>query len=146
MNHRILRSLLLAMSVTLLVVAAVQAKGAIPLNSGQEAPKAISDGSGRFSYTVNGSELCYTLEVRNLTGDPVAAHIHLAPRHSPGPVVVPLSTPPSATSSVSACITATEGGAMTPAELAAIVADPRAYYVNVHTPQWPGGEIRGQLK
>ena len=35
---------------------------------------------------------------------------------------------------------------MTPAELAAIVADPGAFYVNVHTPLFPGGEVRGQLK
>ena len=148
--NRILRALLLAMSVMLVIAAAVQAKAggvpAIPLNSGQEAPGAISEGSGSFSYTVNGSELCYTLAVRDLTGAPVAAHIHLAPRNVPGPVVVPLATPPGATSSVSACIIAMEGGAMTPAELAAIVADPRAYYVNVHTVAWPAGEVRGQLK
>ncbi len=120
--------------------------GAIPLNAGQETPGAISGGSGFFTYTVSGSTLCYTLEVRNLTAAPVAAHIHIAPRHVAGPVVVPLATPPAATSTVSACITAVEGGVMTPAELAAITADPRAYYVNVHTPLWPAGEVRGQLK
>lgn len=120
--------------------------GAIPMNAEQEAPGAVSDGSGFFSHSVSGSELCYTLEVRDLTAAPVAAHIHIAPRHVPGPVVVPLTTPPAATSTVSACITAAEGGAMTPAELAAIIADPRAYYVNVHTPLWPAGEVRGQLK
>jgi hypothetical protein len=120
--------------------------GAIPMNAEQEAPGAVSDGSGFFSYTVSGSELCYTLEVRDLTGAPVAAHIHIAPRHVPGPVVVPLATPPAASSTVSACITAAEDGAMTPTELAAITADPRAFYVNVHTPLWPAGEVRGQLK
>jgi hypothetical protein len=129
-----------------LAAGAATAKPAIPMNAEQEAPGAVSDGSGFFSYTTEGDELCYTLEVRNLTGAPVAAHIHIAPRNVPGPVVVPLATPPGATSEVSACITATEGGAMTPAELAAIVADPRAYYVNVHTPTWPAGEVRGQLK
>lgn len=148
--NRTLRALLLALTVSLAIAATVQAKAggvpAIPLNSGQEAPRAISDGSGSFSYAVNGSELCYTLSVRDLTGAPTAAHIHIGPRNEPGPVVVPLATPPSATSTVSACITAAEGGALTPAELAAIVADPGAYYVNVHTTMWPAGEVRGQLK
>ena len=51
-----------------------------------------------------------------------------------------------ATGTSSACITATADGALTPAELAGIVADPGAYYVNVHTKVYPGGEIRGQLK
>jgi hypothetical protein len=148
--NRALRAVLLAMSVSLAMVAIVQAKAggvpAIPLNSGQETGDVISDGSGSFSYTVTGDMLCYVLEVRNLTGTPVAAHIHIGPRQVAGPIVVPLATPPGATSSISACIVATEGGAMTPAELAAIVADPGAYYVNVHTPTYPGGEVRGQLK
>lgn len=125
---------------------AIANHSAIPLNAEQEEPAAISDGSGFFSYTTSDDELCYTLEVRNLTGDPVAAHIHVGPRHVAGPVVVPLATPPGATSSVSACITAAEEGALTPAELAAITADPKAYYANVHTEMWPGGEVRGQLK
>jgi Cu/Zn superoxide dismutase len=134
------------MALALTTGAATAKGGAIPLNPEQETTGAVSEGSGFFSYTVSGSELCYTLEVRNLTQAPFAAHIHIGPRNVAGPVVVPLTTPPAATSSVSACVTATEGGAMTPAELAAITADPRAHYVNVHTQQWPGGEVRGQLK
>ena len=119
---------------------------AVPLNTGQETGEVESDGSGSFAYTISGDELCYTLEVRDLTAAPVAAHIHVGPRNVAGPVVVPLQTPPAATSTVSACLTAVEGGALTPAELAAIEADPRSYYVNVHTPQYPAGEVRGQLK
>ena len=143
---RVVSALAAAIIAIAMAASTATARGAIPLNDEQEAPGAVSDGSGFFSYTVSGSELCYTLEVRDLTGAPAAAHIHLAPRHTPGPVVVPLTTPPAATSTVSACITAAEGGALTPAELAAITADPKAYYVNVHTPTWPAGEVRGQLK
>jgi hypothetical protein len=119
---------------------------AVPLTTGQETGQVTSGAGGFFSYTIDGSELCYTLEVRDLTAAPIGAHIHLGDRNVEGAIVVPLTTPPAATSTVSACITASEGGAMTPAELAAIAADPGAYYVNVHTPTNPGGEVRGQLK
>ena len=131
---------------TPLAAAAPGGVPAIPLNAEQETTGSTSTGSGFFSYTVSGSELCYTLSVSGLTAAPVAAHIHPGGRGVAGPVAIPLATPPAATSSVSACITAVEGGAMTPAELAALVADPKGYYVNVHTPSWPGGEVRGQLK
>jgi hypothetical protein len=122
---------------------------AIPLNAEQETTGSTSTGSGFFSYTIEGNQLCYTLEVRDLTMAPFAAHIHPAPRNVAGPVAVGLLTPPAATSTVSACITAVEGAtgqALSTAELAAIAADPTNYYVNVHTTNWPGGEVRGQLK
>ena len=149
-----MRQFLYALTAALIAMAAaaaiVMAKPggvpAIPLNNEQETTGAAGGGSGFFSYTVDGATLCYTLEVRDLTVAPFAAHIHPAPRNIAGPVAIPLATPPGATSSVSACITAAEGGAMTPAELAAVVADPGAFYVNVHTSTYPGGEIRGQLK
>jgi CHRD domain len=122
---------------------------AIPLNNEQETTGATGGGSGFFTYTIEGSQLCYTLEVSNLTVAPFAAHIHLGPRNVAGDIVVGLLTPPAATSTVSDCITATSdatGMALSTAELAAIAADPRAYYVNVHTTTFPGGEVRGQLK
>ncbi|HZM72139.1 MAG TPA: CHRD domain-containing protein [Candidatus Polarisedimenticolia bacterium] len=152
--NRATRAFVLALSVSAIASAVIAgmvlAKSggvpAIPLNNEQETTGATGGGSGFFSYTIAGSELCYTLEVRDLTVSPVGAHIHPAPRNIAGPVAVPLLTPPAATSAVSACITAAEGGAMTPAELAAIAADPGAFYVNVHTPTYPGGEVRGQLK
>jgi len=122
---------------------------AIPLNPEQETGEVDSDASGFFSYTVDGLVLCYTLEVRDLTMAPFGAHIHPGERNVAGPVAVGLLTPPAATSTVSECITAVEGAtgpALSTAELAAIVADPGAFYVNVHTDNYPGGEIRGQLK
>ena len=139
-----------AVAVVLAVAGSVSAKPggapAIPLNPEQETNEVVSDASGFFSYTIEGDQLCYTLAVRDLTSAPVGAHIHPGRRNQTGGIAVHLITPPAATSTVSECITATEGGNLTPAELAAIEADPRAFYVNVHTADFLPGEIRGQLK
>lgn len=135
-----------AVAAGVLTAGTAAAAAAIPLNPEQETADVASDGSGFFSYTTSADELCYTLSVRRLTAAPVAAHIHIGPRNVNGPVTVGLLTPPAATSTVSECITAADGGNLTPAELAAIADDPRGHYANVHTPQFPGGEVRGQLK
>lgn len=111
----------------------------VPLNVGQETTGSDTGASGSFTYTIDGGELCYTLTARHLSVPAVAAHIHVGPRQTAGPVVVPLSVGGETDFSVSACVTAD------PALLADIDENPRAYYVNVHTPTFPGGEIRGQL-
>lgn len=150
---RAARPLFLALSLTAVMAGTVLGKAggiaAIPLNNEQETTGATGGASGFFSYTIDGNQLCYTLEVSNLTTAPFGAHLHPAERHVNGPAAVGLLTPPAATSSVSDCITAVEGAtglALSTAELASIAADPGAWYVNVHTTTWPGGEIRGQLK
>ena len=121
--------------------AAPPATTTIPMNTGQEVPAPTVGGAqGRFSFVIDGDELCYTLSVSGLSAAPVAAHIHVAPRNVPGPIVVPLATPPAATSVVSACTTAD------PALLADIDANGMDYYVNVHTPMNMPGEVRGQLR
>ncbi|WP_426995710.1 CHRD domain-containing protein [Pseudarthrobacter sp. N5] len=113
---------------------------AIPLNTEQEVTGSNTGASGFFSYTISGSQLCYTLQARELSGPAGAAHIHLAPRHTAGPVVIPLTVGSGTSWTVETCTTADAG------LLAAVAANPRAYYVNVHTAAFPGGEIRGQLK
>jgi hypothetical protein len=114
---------------------------AIPLNTGQETPApSVGGAHGTFSYEIDGSALCYTIAVTGLSTPAVAAHIHLAERNVPGPVVVPLVVPAQTSFETSACTTAD------PALLSAIEADPGAYYVNVHTSMNPPGEVRGQLK
>jgi hypothetical protein len=110
------------------------------LNTGQETTGSDTGASGFFSYTVNGDQLCYTLTARDLSAPALAAHIHVAPRNVAGPVLVPLHVGSGSTWTVDACTTADAG------VLAAIAGSPGSYYVNVHTPTFPGGEIRGQLK
>ena len=111
----------------------------VPLNTGQETPAPTQGGAhGTFTYEINGDELCYTLEVTGLSSDAVAAHIHLAPRNAPGPIVVPLTVESDTSFVVSDCVT--------DADVPAIEADPTAYYVNVHTVDNMSGEVRGQLR
>lgn len=111
----------------------------VPLNTGQETPKPTQGGAhGTFTYEIDGDELCYTLEVTGLSSDAVAAHIHLAPRNAPGPIVVPLTVESDTSFVVSDCVT--------DADVPAIEADPKAYYVNVHTVENMPGEVRGQLR
>src|SRR5579859_1008460 len=98
---------------------------AIPLNSEQETTGSTSQASGFFTFTINGSEFCYTLQVRDLTGPARHAHVHVAPRNVPGPIVIPLTVVAATSWTVSACTTAS------PTLLSAISADPDAYYVNV---------------
>jgi CHRD domain len=144
--RRAARLFLLAATVSVLLAAPIQAAPAIPLNNGQETTDAKFGGSGFFSWWIQGDALCYQMSVRNLTAAPLFAHIHgVAGRQEAAGVKITLMTPPAPTSTVSDCISGGEGDA-TAQEIADIVASSRDYYVNVHTPLFPGGEVRGQLK
>jgi hypothetical protein len=133
----------------LVVVGSVSARSqattiriAAAMNSADERPAPTGDvanARGVFSATVTktdtGASLNWTLTFNNMSGPATAAHIHLADRGTPGPVVVPLCAPCTSGATGTANINATV--------LAAIQAD-RAY-VNVHTRQNPAGEIRDQV-
>jgi hypothetical protein len=110
--------------------------------SGEETPAPKGDvGSARGSFTATvtksdtGAVLNWQLSFGSLTGDAVAAHIHIAARGVPGPVVVPLCAP---------CTSGATGTANINATVLAAIQDDRAY-VNVHTKTNPAGEIRDQV-
>lgn len=113
---------------------------AIPLNTAQETTGSNTGASGFFSYEIDGNQLCYTMTARNLSVPATAAHVHVAPRNTPGPVVIALTVGTGTSWNVQGCASAD------PALLAEIEQNPRGYYINVHTPTFPGGEVRGQLK
>jgi len=79
------------------------------------------------------------MSVTNLPLPATAAHIHAGAADVNGPVVVPFSAPDSSGT--------TQGCTIADATLVEqILADPSGYYVNVHTSEFPGGAIRGQLE
>jgi len=128
-----------------LVVGALTAGADVHLNnftadlSGENAVGDPGDPDGTGSAAVvidlDTSEVCFTITSDGI--DPVvAAHIHEGGADVAGGVVVDFDWP---NSLGDGCVT---GDA---AVVAAIVADPSGYYVNVHTGLFPAGAIRGQL-
>jgi hypothetical protein len=97
------------------------------------------DGTGTAVITLNHGqgEVCFQLTVANIN-PAIAAHIHEAPVGVPGPIVVPLTPPPTSGSS-SGCV------AVAPDLVKDILQNPEEYYVNVHNDPFKAGAIRGQL-
>src|SRR5687768_4553980 len=104
------------------------------------------DGTGTADLRINPGqeEVCFTISVADIgnAGTNVRAHIHAAPAGANGPIVVPLAEPAGplpASGVLEGCQAADR------ALLLNILRNPEQYYVNVHTPTFPAGAIRGQL-
>jgi hypothetical protein len=108
-----------------------------------QVPPVATAGSGTAQITINPGhdEICFTVTVSHLTGPALAAHIHRGSAGTNGPIVVPF-VPPfafSATGTAQGCVSVADS------LLNDIRSDPGGFYVNVHTAQHLGGEVRGQL-
>ncbi|OGD44427.1 CHRD domain protein [Candidatus Bathyarchaeota archaeon RBG_16_57_9] len=126
---------------------------------GQEVPPAatLAQGQAVFQLSKDGTMLHYTLIASNIENI-LQSHIHLAPAGVNGPVVVWLypSSPPAVLipgrfSGVLAEGTITADdlvGPLAGQPLSSLIDEITAgnAYVNVHTSQYPGGEIRGQIR
>jgi CHRD domain len=97
------------------------------------------NGRGSFSATLDGRQLCYGIQVKNIN-DPVAAHIHRGGKSVAGPVVQELEAPAAGDPGASsACVRLSRSLARS------LRSNPGRFYVNVHTPDLPNGAVRGQL-
>jgi hypothetical protein len=126
---------------------------------GEEVPPNNSRAQGQaiFRLSDDGTELYYKLIVANIQ-NVTMAHIHLAPAGVNGPVVVwlyPSAPPAQLIPGRSNGILAE--GVITAANLAGPLAGATlddlieamaggSTYVNIHTSQFPPGEIRGQIR
>jgi hypothetical protein len=120
-------------------------------------PESVARGAAQVTFTVTrdsagvvtGGTATMYFQLLNLPSGTVirGAHIHSAPAGVNGPIVVDTGVSP-------ANIVTLEAGrqeftfrdvSVTAATMAAILANPSAFYFNVHTSTNPGGVARGQL-
>lgn len=108
------------------------------LNGAAEVPANTSKGAGTaaISFDTASKKLTWKLTYSGLSGPATAAHFH-GPAEAGKNAGVAVAIP---------------GAGTSPADGSAILTDAQAadlmagkYYVNVHTKEHPGGEIRGQV-
>jgi hypothetical protein len=136
------------------------------LSGYQEDPQVVSTtGQGRFRVQIDeqAQEISYRLTYNDLVGTVTQAHIHFGGRAQSGAISVFICTNqgngpagtqacPAAPATVTGVIRAADvigpaGQGIAAGEFAELVAaiHAGATYVNVHSSQWPAGEIRAQL-
>jgi hypothetical protein len=108
------------------------------LNGDAEVGGGDPNGSGTASVKTRGTEVCYDLTWSGV--DVTMAHIHTGAAGANGDVVVNFFAyeSPLDASSKSGCVTAKE------AVVKALASNPGNYYVNLHSPEYPKGAVRGQ--
>ena len=113
-----------------------------------------TDASGCAHVTPSNGSLAWDLVLEDIAGV-TQAHVHEGARGEDGPVVAPMvayteevdgsgeGEPQDATPDEPLIA----AGVIDDAEIVeAILEDPSGYYVNVHTTEYPAGEIRGQIR
>ncbi|MDQ3076881.1 MAG: CHRD domain-containing protein [bacterium] len=128
------------------------------LSGDMEVPSVQTLGKGEAMFHVSGDEreIHYKLKVENLSSNVTGAHLHCSPQGQNGPVIVALNNPTMGSTS-----SMYSEGMITETQIteAAKTCSPNIHtmshlvqavregmiYVNVHTVNFPNGEIRGQL-
>ena len=104
--------------------------------SEQPAGDPVGTGTATIRMRAGQGQACFQITTTNLP-PAVAAHIHTGAAGTAGAVLIPLATPQDG--KASGCVAAGRG------VVKSVLADPASFYVNVHTAEFPGGAIRGQL-
>jgi CHRD domain len=163
-----IRLLALFAAIGLTVTVATADEGATTFSASlsgfNEVPPILTNGSGSLHVSVKGNTLTYTETFSNLTSPVLQSHFHFAQRGVNGGVYLficsnlgngPAGTPacPAGGGTVTRTVTAADivGGAaaqnLAAGDFAGAIRAIRAgdSYVNVHTKNFPAGEIRGQV-
>ena len=136
-------------SATTVVPAAITYKAS--LSGANERPNPnTSAATGTATYTLVGNSLSYIVTVSGLTGPATASHIHVGSASVSGPVIVPYVTGSVASGNVTSgtidlAQPVSNGTTSITGDSLKVLLNAGNAYTNVHTSQFGGGEIRGQI-
>jgi len=126
-------------------VFAQEEKFTAQLSGKQEVPPTNSKATGIAEFTVIGQSIKFTVNASNIEGV-TAAHIHVGKPGKNGFIIATLFKNNSPTNKVSetGSITSDTGAFEYVTDLTTPMSDGETY-IDIHTQQNPGGEIRGQI-
>lgn len=119
----------------------------VALTGANEVPAVSTQATGTFrgTYNMDTNVMTYTINFQGIT--PIAMHFHKGAVGVSGPVTVPINPgnsndPYSSTNPFSSPMTRSTSP-LTDAQEAELLAG--EWYINIHSSQYPDGEIRGQV-
>ena len=120
------------------------------LGGNNEVPAIPGAASGTATFTLTGKSLSYRVTVSGLSGNAAASHIHVGGAGVNGNIIVPFSAAQVRTGEVASGIIdltlpISNGQTTITGDSLLFLLDHGLAYTNVHTPDHPAGEIRGQI-
>ena len=119
------------------------------MTGAQETPANNTKGTGTATFTLDGTKLGYVVTIDGLSGPPTMAHIHIGAMGVAGPPVYTFAIKPNAGTSGTISegtidLTKDASTGVSGDSLKMLLNTGKAY-VNVHSKNFPGGELRGQV-
>jgi len=119
------------------------------MSGAQETPSTNTKGTGTATLTLDGTKLKYSVEIHDLSGAPTAAHIHVGAIGIAGPpvytFVIKSGVGDGGTISEGTIDLTTDASTGVSGDSLKVLLNNGKAYVNVHSKNFPGGEIRGQV-
>ena len=151
----------IALLVALSAGSAIAAGGrtiTVAMTGDQEVPgPGDPNATGTATITLNPGlgMVCYSLSWANASGEDTdstndavwGGHIHAGAAGTAGGIFIHLFGGPPASANTSFGTTDSTSGCVSAdrADIVAVIGNPAGYYVNIHSGEYPGGIIRGQL-
>jgi uncharacterized membrane protein YgcG len=120
------------------------------LSGTKEVPSVPGGATGTATFTLDGKTISYRVTVTGLSGNAAASHIHVGGATVNGNIIVPFNAAQVRTGEVASGLIdltrpISNGQSTITGDSLLFLLNHGLAYTNVHTPDHPGGEIRGQI-